>query len=107
MLGLDYAAVSDARAAVALGVRVEDLAPAAGERQADAVALARHRREVHDADDGLLTVLAPAREGQHRVLGVVGLDPLERRRIVLALPHRRLLAVGVVEVADQPLDPRV
>src|SRR4051794_2877819 len=49
-LGLDRAHVADVRAAVDLGVRVERLDPGAAAGQADAVALARDRRQVADAD---------------------------------------------------------
>jgi len=48
-LGLDDPEVAHAGAAVDLGVRVEHLAPAPGEGQADPVVLARAAGEVRDA----------------------------------------------------------
>src|SRR5687767_64432 len=84
--GLDTAHVADAGAAVALGVAVEHLAPEAGPRQADAVAVVRVAREVRDAGQRLGTCVRAvpgprragvAQEGQHVARGVVGVDPLE------------------------------
>ena len=56
---LDAAEIPDAGAAVVHRVGVQHLAPVAADRHADAVLVARHGREVHDADERLL--VAPRR----------------------------------------------
>ena len=76
-LALDAAAQGHARAAVLRQVGVDDLAPVARVRHADAVALADARRPVDDRDDRLVGVGAGALEGDDAVFVVAAVDPLE------------------------------
>src|SRR4051812_7381376 len=96
-LGLEAGAVADARPAVAQVVGVQRLAPAPGARQADAVAVARYRREVAHADEHVLARARLAREGDDVAVGVVGLQPVEALGLVVEPPQRALVAIDRVE----------
>ena len=73
-------------------VAVEDLAPRAAQRpDADAIVVARHRREVAHDEHAVRLGLGLAQKREHRIFGVVGLDPLEaapRRSRARAAPAR-------------------
>ena len=69
--GDDAAEIAHVRAAVGRRVGVENLAPAAGDGQADAIVEARHRREI--ADDGDRRVASAPRGAGRRA-------PIGRRR---------------------------
>src|SRR5579875_704744 len=85
-LGLDAAEVAHAAAAVGLGIGVQDLTPTAADRHPDAVLVARHRREVEDADERRrVGPLAEAGEGERVVRGVVRLEPAEPGRVEVEL----------------------
>src|SRR5579862_4321087 len=59
------------------GVRVEYLAVQAGLWDPDAVAEARHGREVAHEHDEILTILRVADQRNHAGLGIPEIDPLE------------------------------
>ena len=44
-----------------------------------------------------------AQPGEHRLLGIVGVDPGKAAAVAVALVQGRQLAVGAVEVLDQQL----
>jgi hypothetical protein len=69
--------------------------------------VARHRREVAGEDQHPLRVAGGAGEGDDVVGRVVGLEPVEARRVEVLLPQRGLVLVGAVEVAHERLDARV
>src|SRR5258708_39575988 len=72
-------------AAVETRIGVGDLAPAAGARHADAVAVAGNRRHVADDEDRRLAGLAEAQEGEDRIGAVIADQPAEARRESVAL----------------------
>ena len=90
--GAHGAQVAPAGAAEGLGVAVEDLVPGAAAGHAQAVVLARHRREVADHQHRL-AVARLAQEGDHAVVGVVGIDPFEAVAGEVELVQRGLAAV--------------
>ena len=101
---LDLADVADIAAAVMRGVRIENLAPFAGERHPDAVVVIYIRRKIHDHKAARAGVVALADPGEHVAAGIVGDDPFETGRIAIHLMQRRQGAVEPVEIADQRLD---
>src|SRR5437868_6797266 len=70
------AEVAEAAAAVERRVAVEELAPAAALRHADAIVVARHRREVADHGERR-RVVGQAQEREHALLPVAPLNPAE------------------------------
>src|SRR5437016_12754810 len=86
--GLERPEVALAAAAVVGGVAVEPLAPATAARHADAIGLARHRREVA-RHQGELAGGAAAQERDHADVGVVTVDPLDAAFRELKLVQRR------------------
>ena len=76
-------------AAVLRGVGVEQLAPAPGRGQADAIAVARHRREIADDRDGRRPA-PPMRTQAKTDFGIVGDDPAEALALAVAGVQRRL-----------------
>ena len=102
--GLDFADIADIAAAVMRGVRIEDLAPLAGKRHADAVVVIDIRRKIHDHQASRARIVALAHPGEHVAAGVVGDDPFEAGWIAIQLVQRRQRAIEPVEVADQRLD---
>src|SRR3546814_16648421 len=73
---LDQATVSDPGSAIVAGVGVQPLHPCAGLRDADAVAVADHRREVADDQHGLAACRLP-QERVDATVGIGSVDPLE------------------------------
>ena len=86
---LDLADVPDIAAAVMRGVRIEHLAPFAGERHPDAVVVIDVRREIHDDEAARARVVALADPGEDVAAGVVGDDPFEAGRIAIQFVQRR------------------
>src|SRR5690606_9338535 len=74
---LDAPEVALPAPAVLYRVAVEDFLPGATLRDAQAVVVARDRREVEDGHDALFAVQVFPHEAEDALLGVVGLDPLE------------------------------
>src|SRR2546425_4165203 len=80
------ALVAEATAAVEARVAVEDLAPVAAARHADAVVDTRHRGEVVHREDRRRALVAQAQEGKRALLPVPALHPAEAvRREVFAV----------------------
>src|SRR5207248_7011714 len=104
--GLERPEVALAAAAVVGGVAVEPLAPATAARHADAIGLARHRREIA-RHQGELTGGAAAQERDNADVGVVTVDPLEAACRELELVQRRRAAIEPVEIAHPALHPGV
>src|ERR1043166_7597350 len=78
--GLDGAEVALAAAAEVDGVGVEQLEPAAGAGGAEGVVEGGARGEVEGGDDGGRAAVAEPLVEQDRVLGVVGVEPVEAGR---------------------------
>ena len=98
---MDLADIPDIAAAVMRGVRIENLAPFAGERHPDAVIVIDVRRKIHDDEAARAGVVALADPGEHVAVGVVGDDPFEAGLVAIQLMQRRQRAIKPVEVADQ------
>src|SRR5947207_11167711 len=104
--GLERPEVALAAAAVVGGVAVEPLAPATAARHADAIGLARHRREVA-RHQGELAGGAAAQERDHADVGVVTVDPLEAACRELELVQRRRAAIEPCGIEYHEMNPRV
>src|SRR5690242_10288668 len=91
-LRVESAEVADAGAAVPAGVGVEDLDPATGPRQPDAVPLLRHGREVGHAHQAR-AVRAGTQERQRVVARVIADDPAEAVRCGVLRPEGGVRAV--------------
>src|SRR5579864_2217647 len=74
-LGLDAAEVPDPGTAVERRVGVQHLPPATAQGHADAIVVARHRREVEDAHERPLGGIVEPRKREHVVRGIVRLEP--------------------------------
>ncbi len=104
VLGLDAAEVALVRAAVVVESVLTSSRPAA--RRAAARAGSRGAAPASGSPRTTTRARASsrrAREREHALLGVVGLEPPEASRVEVALPQRRLVAVGAVEVAHERL----
>src|SRR5207237_8546026 len=95
--GLERPEVALAAAAVVGGVAVKPLAPATAARHADAIGLARHRREVARHAGELAGDAAP-QERDHADVGVVTADPLEAAYRDVELAQRRRAATEPDEI---------
>ena len=94
----------DVRAGVLGGVGVEDLRPPAALGKADPVVVPDHRSQVDDAGDRPTCARRrEAQEGQHAVVGVVGIDPAKAGPVEVLLPQGRFGAVDRVQLAHQLL----
>ena len=82
---MDRAIVAEVAAAVEARIGVGDLAPAAGARHADAIAVARHGGHVADDQDRRAVLLAAAQEGEDGVGAIVADQPAEARGQGVAL----------------------
>ena len=78
--------------------------PFAGLENSDAIAAARHGREVQRDHERIVVVFAVAHVGEHAVVGVVGVDPAHAVGAEVELVHGRFAAIEGVEVADPALD---
>ena len=99
-IGRDGPEIADAAAAIVGGIGVDQLLPLAGFRHADAIAAARHRREIADHRDRPIPVAALAQIGEDRVLGILGVDPLEAGWIAIVPVQRRGYRIGVPEAGE-------
>src|SRR5688572_12040753 len=95
--------VAHAAAAVVPGVAVEDLAPAAAARHADAIVVARHRREVAHHQYRRRTVAAHAHERKRALLPVAAVDPAEAFAREVLLMQSTFVSINPVEVRDPAL----
>src|SRR4051794_11484083 len=98
------AEIAQSTAAILRGVAVQHLAPDAAAGDADAVVVARHRREVEHGEDDLRWVGPDAQEAECALRGVVDVAPFEARGVVVASVKRRLFAVKTVQVSHPALD---
>src|SRR3954467_13810533 len=100
---LAAAVIAQARAAVERRVGIEELAPEAAARHAEAIVVARYRREVAHHQDRRRRFVALAQERNDALLPVAALHPAEAVVREIFLVQRRLLAHDTVEVADPAL----
>ena len=84
-------------------VAVEDFAIDAGRWNTDAIAGAHDGREITYADQFEAARWRDTHEGDYVIVGIVGVDPLEARRLMIRFPQRGLGAVDAVEIANQVL----
>src|SRR5258708_16579041 len=89
---------------IATRIAVHNIAIQTRRRNANAIAGAHDRREVTYADQPATARRSDSHEGNHVLVGVVGIDPLETRRLMVSLPQSRLSAINAIEIADQVLD---
>ena len=85
-------------------VAVEHLAVVAGLRHADAVLVARHRREIADAQGETAAIPGEAGEGDHALDGIATVHPGEAVRLAVALVERRFGPVHAIQVGHQALE---
>src|SRR3954470_5448062 len=95
---LAAAVVAKSAAAIHRRVAVQELAPIAAARHADAVVKPRHRREVADDEDRRGRFVALTQEREHALLPVAALYPAETILQEVLLVQRRLLAQHAVEI---------
>src|SRR5580704_13729222 len=84
-------------------VAVENFAIDAESRDADAIASAHDRRKIAYADHLPAAGRRDTYEGDHVLVGIVGIDPLKTRRLMIGFPQGRLGAIDAIEIADQVL----
>ena len=100
--------IADAAAAIAGGIAVEHLAPAAGAWHAEPIGMARHRREVaHHERRCAAFVAGVTQERDHAVGRIAAVDPRETRRIEVLCVQRRRARERAVEIAHPCLQPGV
>src|SRR5581483_9017251 len=99
--------VPDIAAAVSGGICIQDLAPIAGEGHADAVVVARLRREIDGDEATRFRIGAFAQPGKDALVGIVGDQPLEAAGVAVELVQRRQLTINPVEIANEPLHTRM
>ena len=80
----DTAKISLVAAAINRRVAVQNFAPLAGARQADAIFLPRHRRQIQDDDQLVGAVGGLADEGKNAVLAVGTINPVKAAVVVIA-----------------------
>src|SRR5438270_814575 len=97
---MDRARVAEVAAAVEARIGIGNLAPAAGPRYADAVAMARYGRHVADDQNGRAAGLAEPQESEDRIGVIVADDPAEAVAARIALMQRTFGGIEVVEIAD-------
>lgn len=101
-IALDQSAVTGVTAVVMHGIGVEDFAPFTGLINAKAVMMTWNRRKVA-GNDNLVARFIPAHKDKYRALMVVHHQPLKTVRIEVKLVQCFMVAVGQVQIADQPL----
>src|ERR1700678_622664 len=99
----DYTCVALIAAAVETRVAVENFAIEPGRWNAHAIAGAHDRRKVTHANQLAAAGGRNPHEGDHVLVRIVGVDPLESRGLMIGFPQRGLGAVDAIEVADQIL----
>ena len=105
--GCHRSQVAYAGSAIHWRVRVQDFFPAAAVGQPDAIVAALFRREIRNDGDRLGPRAAPAHPGEYGVQVIVRDDPLKAFRFAIAGMKRGLLAVQLVQVADERLNAAV
>ena len=105
-LRLDAAAVSDIGAPVGLRVGIENFFVPSAFVHADAIALPDDRRGIDDDGDGVAVARDPL-EGDHGIIAIVEIDPLEASVTIVLIVKRGFMAVEPVEMGDEPLEPVV
>lgn len=101
--GVNATAISHVAAAVGDPIGVDQLPIPTGFWDADAVVVARHWREVAQADDGRLRAFCLSNIGEDGVVGVAEINPLKSAPVKVDLVQSRLLAIDSVQIADQTL----
>lgn len=102
-LALNHAAISGVTTVIMHRVGIQLLAPASRLVDAETVVVPRHRREVA-GDDDFITGFIAAHEDKYRTLMIVDHQPFEAVGIEIKFMQRFMVAVGMVQVAHQPLD---
>ena len=97
----DAPAISLVAARVDARVAVHQFAPLARARQADAIIVPLHRREIHNDRELMLAIRRRAQEGEHAALAVVAINPVETGVVVIRLPERGCFCVKRVQVLDK------
>src|SRR5260221_11795887 len=95
---INAAVFAHAAAAIHRGIGVEELAPVAAARHAEAVVFPRHGSEVADHQDRRRALVALAQERDDALLPVAALHPAEAVVGEILLVQRRLLAQHAVQV---------
>src|SRR5271167_1760054 len=98
--GAPATGVSKITAAETGRVTIQELAIEPWRRHAEAVALARHRREISHRHDEIAGITGAADERNHALVHVVKVDPLKAFPTEIDLVKRRLLDVKLVERLD-------
>lgn len=91
--GFNASKIAPAAASELRGVGVEQLQPEAFFGNTDPVVGPRNRAEIKSDNNRLAAGCAVALESEYVVLGVLGIDPFERRRAVFKSVEGRLGAV--------------
>jgi hypothetical protein len=102
--GFHTAAIALAAAPINLGVAVQQLFPVAASRNADAVIVPRHRREVESRQEQILSLVPAAQEEERAVVRVAEVNPLEAVGGKVAFVQRWLGLVEVIQVFDPALN---
>src|SRR5512144_1839955 len=105
--GVATAEVPDAAPAVLGRVTVRDFAPETVVRDADPIAVARHRREIEDCRDDVRCRPTAPENGDDAALGVRAVDPGEAAGLEVELMEGAFADVEGVQIPDPPLHPRV
>src|SRR5579871_2957129 len=100
---LHRAFVPEIAAAIEGRVGIEDLAPAAGARHADAVVLAWRRSEIAHHQDRPRCLRAEAQEREDRVGAIIADHPAKTFALGVARMQRGLGAIEAIEIAEEPL----
>src|ERR1700676_3208984 len=82
-------------------VAIENLSINAGPRNADAIAGAHDWSKITYANHLTAAGRRNPHEGNHVLIGIVGVDPLETRGLMIGFPQGRLGAIDAIEIADQ------
>ena len=98
--GVPATGVSKIAAAEKGRIAIQELAIEPWCRHAEAVALARHRREISHRQDEIAGIAGTADERNHALVHVVKVDPLKAFPTKIDLVKRRLLDVKLVEGLD-------
>ena len=102
--GFHTAGIALAAAPIDLGVAVQQLFPVAAPRNADAIIVPRHRREVESRQEQIVSLAPAAQEKERAVVRVAVVDPLEAVGGEVAFVQRGLGLVEVVQVFDPALN---
>ena len=102
--GFHTAGIALAAAPIELEVAVQQLFPVAAPRNADAITMPRHRREVESRQEQIVAMAPAAQEEERAVVRVTVVDPLEAVGREVAFVQRGLGLVEVVQVFDPVLN---